>query len=296
MENCLVKSLLVSANNDNLSYLGGILLTTQAVATPDNTTQYIKINTTGGCTVKDLDGEESLTKTYGSAYQSELELGSNGGFYVKNGSYNILVESKYDITIFVNDYEATTNTNGSAFTFNAKELVGCPNITKLGCAGIGNVKNPYLNIIGKLTTLQGLSLSPQFYGDLSDLTSLHALVTLDLTQVDASKITGNVDVFTKDNFPVLDNVRGAGKFAGNIKDISAPVTVFNIQGSSTVVGNLEDFVRTQVAAGRTEGSCKFAGMYNMNLYWKGVKIWGSNLGSVTWGNGIMSFNGDSQNI
>lgn len=258
---CLVTRLKGSVEA-SLPFLGAIRLQTKTVETPSNTTQRFGLKVQSNVTVKALNNDACLSLTYNpEQYLTEVTITPIEGvdtlvsFYVSNGAHDLIIENKYDIITFGSYYGENW---GEAFTIvDFADFECCSNMevlafNRMGCED-GNIEK-----LPSLSSLKWIFASATY-----------------------NSVYGNIEHFVKEKYPLLSELAlnatsNSNSIFGNIKKLSVPLTKLDVSKSIGVVGNVEEYVATQIATGRpTENtvSTVFPGYIEENIKYNNNGLW-----------------------
>lgn len=227
MNNTLHKQLKVSFDGFTLPVLGAIILKVEAQEVSDNLQRYLQIVTTTGDNVTvSVDGSGFFTVGSEQEHKTSLTFTGARGFYFDNThSYNIKIESKY----------------------NVKQINGAtPNANKKMMFDID------LNLMSYLPGLTYSNLAfSKIHGDISAFGNSPLVTSLFLrysyAEGDISELAGCTSLtdLRIDNTNIGGDISGAGTLTN--------ITKFQAY-SSNISGSIESFVAAQIAEGRTSVS------------------------------------------
>ena len=304
-KNCLVTKYKATVNDNSLLKVGEMLINIIKQKCPTNKTNQLQLYNGGN---EDIvfeveNGEENLTldSNMESGWTNKITVpkNSNVPVYVRNGNYRVKIFPKYAITQ-VGNLGVTSN----AILIDTKYLKYSENIKKIyaplsgdaaNISGLTNITDlgfyhmDYSRFTGKLSDLTPLTSlttliisSASLTGKLSDLTPLTSLTTLDLSYTNISS-----DISELNSLSSLTTLRlgNSPNITGDIKNISIPLTFINI-GSTQVIGDLVEFVKTQRKAGRTTGSLS-SDAWGINITFNGIPYKAVNQ-KLTWTDSTIS--------
>lgn len=259
---CLVTKLKGSVNDLTIPKLGSFIFKGYSGETESTGRNYVHLVYEGEGTVS-MEKGNILELTTGEKSGNKL-IGPDLTFYIAQGDFVFNVE-KYNLRLFHIYY----NDMSEGSSLNTKDFQYCSKIKRLEVHGIK--------------------------GDLSDLARITTLEYFDSESYkDTDYLIGDIKTFVSNKNITSINMGGNTMIEGDIASLGSltKLRTFKLAGTK-ISGNIEDFVRAQRTAGRTEatmdnlpylGACR-------GLRFNGNAITNQETNTLSWTSTTITLNG-----
>ena len=245
MENCFVKKLKASVNDDNLHKLGILRVVVGAVGSETDNNSYVRVYNS------DAASKASVESGNVAFYTSMESTEGVSEFTIPRNTYTRYVKGTSGVFELDKKYNITNIELGNRFSIDVKELNSISGISKLVAYGHGDIAN-LASCIGAMTYIHLSSDGEPVYGKLSFSGSTHFTV-FDFTNTDAEF---NINTLSDNTGLTQLKAAHCSNVNGNITTaLGNKVSITTIEAYGTKIsGDLKEFALAQIAAGRT--SCE----------------------------------------